>query len=60
MKTARKVVKAITIIAGILLVLAISGYDSGEVANTFLIVICTTWLSIILFINYREAVRKYG
>ena len=60
MKTARKVTRAITIIAGILLVLSISGYDSGNTANTFLIVVSSVWLMTVLFINYRELVRKYG
>lgn len=60
MKIAKRIVKAITIIAGFLLVLSISGYDEGTVANTVLIVTCTTWLTTILLINYGEAVKKYG
>lgn len=59
MKTLRKVIKAITIIAGVLLILAISGYDSGSALNTGLIVICTTWILTILLINYKEVVNKY-
>lgn len=60
MEKARKIIKAITAISGLLLAMAISGYDSGSVANTVLIIICGTWLTTILLVNYREVVRKYG
>ena len=60
MKIARKITKTLTWIAGLVLVLAIAGVDSNSDAPMIIAVMCMAWLVMILIINYRELVQKYG
>lgn len=57
---AKKIIKAITWAAGLLLVLSIAGVDSNSNAPWYIIGGSAFWLSIMLFINYRELVERYG
>lgn len=60
MKIARKITKTLTWIAGLVLVLAIAGVDSNSDTPMIIAVMCMAWLVMILIINYRELVQKYG
>ena len=57
---AKKIIKAITWAAGLLLVLSIAGVDSDSNAPWVVLTGSFIWLSIVLFINYRELVERYG